>query len=343
LPRRLVRLPTDGRPLLDLFSFGRGSPSGHFTPAQIDYIRRTVSRAPEVMVKVTGGGTNSGAVAAHFAYISRKGELAIETDDGYRVAGRDAQKALLNDWHLELSAGQYRGPRDGRVTARRVKLVHNIVFSMPSPTPPEKVLAAARKFAREKFALQHRFAMALHTDQQHPHVHMVVKAESEQGRRVHIDKTMLREWREDFARLMREQGIAANATPRALRGTNKGKTKDAIYRAQRRGTSHAVRDRVKDVVNELMSTGTVHDPARRHMLETRRAVVAAWTKTADQLDTQGESILAGKVRSFSQHLPPVLTDRERLAVQFLQHRASRRAIAPTVGEDIRQRDDPLTR
>ena len=270
-------------------------------------------------------------------------ELTIETDEGDRVAGRDAQKALLNNWHLELSAGQYRGPRDGRVTARRVKLVHNIVFSMPSPTPSEKVLAAARKFAREKFALQYRYAMVLHADQQHPHVHMVVKAEGEQGRRLHIDKTMLREWREDFARLMREQGIAANATPRYLRGKNKGKSKDAIYRAQRRGASHAVRDRVKDVVNELMSTGTVHDPARSHMLETRRAVVAAWTKTADQLDAQGETILAGEVRSFSQHLPPVLTDRQRLAVQFLQHRASRRATGPAGGANTRQRDDPLTR
>jgi hypothetical protein len=248
----------------------------------------------------------------------------------------------LNDWHLELSAGQYRGPRDGHLTARRVNLVHNIVFSMPSSTPPGKILAVARKFAREKLAFQHRYAMALHTDQQHPRVDMVVKAESEQGRRLHIDKTMLREWREDFARLMREQGIAANATPRALRGKNKGKTKDAIYRARRRGASHAVRDCVKDVVNELMSTGTVYDPAKRHMLETRRAVVAAWAKTADQLDTQGETILAREVRHCSRHLPPVLTDRERLAVQFLRHRASRRATAPTIGENIRRRDDPLT-
>ncbi|MDB6043044.1 MAG: hypothetical protein JWM63_1595 [Gammaproteobacteria bacterium] len=76
---------------------------------------------------------------------------------------------------------------------------------MPHPTPPDKVLAAARKFAREKFALQHRYAMVLHTDQQHPHVHLVVKAESEQGERLHIDKAMLRTWRDDFARLMREQ------------------------------------------------------------------------------------------------------------------------------------------
>jgi hypothetical protein len=39
---------------------------------------------------------------------------------------------------------------------------------MPSSTPPDKVLAAARKFAREKFALKHRYAMVLHTEQQHP-------------------------------------------------------------------------------------------------------------------------------------------------------------------------------
>jgi hypothetical protein len=72
MSRRAVRLPTDGRPFLDLLSLGRPGPSGRFSPAQIEQIRRTVSRTPEVMVKVTGGGTKTGAVAAHLAYISRK-------------------------------------------------------------------------------------------------------------------------------------------------------------------------------------------------------------------------------------------------------------------------------
>jgi hypothetical protein len=112
---------------------------------------------------------------------------------------------------------------------------------------------------------------------------------------------------------------------RRLRGKKKGKTEDGIYHAQRRGASHAVRHRVKDVADELQSTCTVRDPTRRHLLEKRRAVVAAWTRTADQLDAQGETILAGEVRYFSRHLPPVLTDRERLAAEFLLHRASRRA------------------
>ena len=202
------------------------------------------------MLKVTGGGTRTGAVAAHFAYISRKGELTIETDEGDRIATRDAQKALLQDWHLELSAGQYCAPRDGRATARATKLVHNIVLSMPRPTSPDKVLAAARKFAREKFALQHRYAMVLHTDQQHPHVHLVVKAENEQGTRLHIDKAMLRTWREDFAQLMRDQGIAANATPRVVRSRNRGKTRDAIYRAQQALVQHLQRRTSRESVQE---------------------------------------------------------------------------------------------
>ena len=117
------------------------------------------------------------------------------------------------------------------VAARRpTKLVHNIVLSMPRPTPPDKVLTAARQFARQKFA-QHRYAMVLHTHQQHPHVHLVVKAESELGRRLHIDKQLLRDWREDFARLMREQGIAANATPRAIRGENKTRRREGIFQS----------------------------------------------------------------------------------------------------------------
>ncbi len=319
MTKRPVRLPTDGRPLLELLSLGRAGPSGRFTPTQIEQIRRTVRGAPEVMVKVTGGGTTTGAVAAHFAYISRKGELTIETDEGDRIATRDAQKALLQDWHLELSAGQYRAPRDGRATARATKLVHNIVLSMPRPTPPDKVVAAARKFAREKFALQHRYAMVLHMDQQHPHVHLVVKAESEEGKRLHIDKAMLRTWREDFAHLMREQGIAANATPRVARGRNKGKVLDGIYRAHLRGKSSVVRTRVTDVLTTVLQQGSYRDPARERLVETRKSVIEGWLEIARTLDRQGETMLSGDVRHFVQHLPRVLTDKERLAVQLAQN------------------------
>lgn len=325
MTRRPIRVQGSDRPLLDIFSAGRAGPQSrlHFSDAQIEQIARTVRRAPEVMVKVTGGGTSGGAVSAHFGYISRHGELDIETDEGERIP-KEAQKEFLQDWHLELTAGQYRAGRDGKQEARKVKLVHKIVLSMPAPTPPETVMAAARTFGREKFALQHRYAMVLHTDQAHPHVHMVVKAEGEHGRRLHINKEMLREWREDFARMMREQGVAANATPRVARGRSKGATRDPIYRAQRRGASTALRSEVTSVVDELKRTGTVRDPSRKKLVGTRRAIVDGWMQAADILDQQGEISLAGDVRYFAKHLPPVLTDRERIAAGVLSQVGGRR-------------------
>jgi hypothetical protein len=54
--------------------------------------------------------------------------------------------------------------------------IHNVILSMPKGTDPAKLLSAGREFAREQFALKHRYALVLHTDPAHPHVHVVVKA-----------------------------------------------------------------------------------------------------------------------------------------------------------------------
>ena len=41
-----------------------------------------VRRAPQVMVKVTGGGRGMKAIAAHFRYISKNGRVDIEDEQG---------------------------------------------------------------------------------------------------------------------------------------------------------------------------------------------------------------------------------------------------------------------
>ena len=214
---------------------------------------------------------------------------------------------------------------------------------MPSPTPPEKVLAAARDFAREHFGAKHPYAMALHTHQEHPHVHLVVKAEGRDGLRLHIDKAMLREWREHFAELMRAQGVPANATASVVRGRSKSRLKEASYQAMRRGRSDRLRARLHDVARELKSTKTVHDPAHAKLQTTRQAVVDGWIKVAAALDAQGEIVLAGDVRYFAKHLPPVLTDRERLAAEFTRFVNTERS-AKTRGDDwLRDRTGERTR
>src|SRR6266851_1334601 len=110
-----------------------------------------------------------------------------------------------------LSESALHSIREGR---KPRKLVHNIIFSMPPGTPPQKVLQAVRKLALNEWQFKHRYAMALHTDDDHPHVHVVVKAGSEQGERLNIKKATLRDWRRQFAANLRELGVAANATER---------------------------------------------------------------------------------------------------------------------------------
>ena len=59
-----------------------------------------VRRAPQVMVKVTGGGRGMKAIAAHFRYISKNGRLDIEDERGERMRGKDALPELADDWRF---------------------------------------------------------------------------------------------------------------------------------------------------------------------------------------------------------------------------------------------------
>jgi len=147
--------------------------------------------------------------------------------------GKGVGRELLSDWDLDLEThsreSEFAKTR-GRPAA---KLVHKLMFSMPPGTPPKKVLAAVRNFARKEFALKHRYAMVLHTDEPHPHVHVVMKAISEEGERLNIRKATLREWRKAFARHLRNHGVASKATQRSTRGkAGMSKLKD-IYRPLR--------------------------------------------------------------------------------------------------------------
>ena len=207
--------------MLDIGSYARRGPGrrDRLSPAQVELIARTVHRTPEVMVKVLNrGGMGFRAVARHIDYLTRKGELVIETDDGERLKGKDAEQVLLDDWNLSLDAERRSTDLKPRATGNAPKLVQKLIFSMPAGTPPMKVLEAVKNLAREEFGAKHRYAMVLHTDEPHPHVHVVVKAMGYDGKRLNIRRETLREWRRGFARQLRGQGVAANATERAVRG-----------------------------------------------------------------------------------------------------------------------------
>jgi type IV secretory pathway VirD2 relaxase len=252
MPKRLIDTRV-GVPLLEIASYGRRGPGrrDRLSPAEVQQIARTVRRTPEVMVKVLSrGGQDLGAVRRHLDYLRLRddGELDLETDDGQRLSGPGVSKELLEDWDLDIEEHRRQSDLDAR-RSRSPKLIHKLMFSMPAGTPPEKVLAAVKNFAREEFGLKHRYAMALHTDEPHPHVHMVVKAISEQGVRLHIRKATLRDWRREFARNLQALGVAANATERAVRGESRASKPDGIYRSEERGECRRTRERAEAISN----------------------------------------------------------------------------------------------
>jgi hypothetical protein len=90
----------------------------------------------------------------------RQGDLELETDMGMRLGGPGSARDLAADWDLDLEALSRQSERSIRGT-RRAKLVHNLIFSMPAGTSPEKVLKAVRRLAKNEWQLKHRYAMAL--------------------------------------------------------------------------------------------------------------------------------------------------------------------------------------
>jgi type IV secretory pathway VirD2 relaxase len=322
MPKRLIEIP--GAPLLDIASYARRGPAyrERLSPAEVQQIARTVGRTPEVMVKVLSrGGQDLGAVRRHLDYLRIRddGELEIETDDGNRLSGTAVSKELIEDWDLDLE--EHRRQSDlGARRSRSPKLVHKVMLSMPAGTPPEKVLTAVKNFAREELGLKHRYAMVLHMDEPHPHVHMVVKAVSEQGVRLHIRKATLREWRREFARRLREQGVAANATERAVRGESRKEKTDGIYRSAARGDSSHMRARAYRVAKEILEGVLRSEPGKSKLLETRSEIERGWRAVSEILARQGQHVLGAQVRQFLDHMPPALTEKEWLA-EMLQARA----------------------
>ena len=188
-------------------------------------IEATVRRAPQVMVKVTGGGRGMGAIAAHFRYISKNGRLEIEDDRGVVRTGKEALHDLIDQW-------RFGGSFIDDVSDRREAF--NIMLSMPAGTNADLLKKAVREFAKVELD-GHRYVMVLHGHQANPHVHLSVRAESTTGKRLNPRKADLQRWRETFAEKLRGWGIDAEATRQPTRGVTRNYEALWRQRAQEEG------------------------------------------------------------------------------------------------------------
>jgi hypothetical protein len=223
-------------------------------------------RAPQVMVKVTGGGRGMRAIAAHFKYISKNGRLQIEDERGDTARGKEALPELADDW-------RYGGgliEDDAQPGARRQAF--NIMLSMPRGTDPLAVQRAAREFAQAELA-DHKYVMVLHDHQANPHVHMSVRAESKHGKRLNPRKADLQRWREIFADKLRGWGVEAEATRQATRG--RSQSYEPLWRIKAREDGRLRTDRA----GAKRSASTAVN---------RAAAVDAWREIAKALLASGD-------------------------------------------------------
>jgi hypothetical protein len=332
-------------------SFGRKGARGGQSPAGWAERMGSAGRgAREVLVKISGGGRDADGVQAHFEYIDRHGKLDIETDQGEVLRGKTAATELINDWALDYGAvpgaphSRSKVGPDGK--RRQPRQAFNIVLSMPAGTPPPKVLQAVKKLAREEFAHQHRYAMALHSEEKgkhgmHPHVHLVVKAEHEyDGSRLNPRKADLQRWRERFAEYLAELGVAATATRREDRGFVKTHKKTPIYRAAHRkpknpgtagqlatlntaaGDSVFMRKKLEAVKKELRTTGMVADrDAFRSLMNVRAQVSERYGEAIHWLRRQGREEEARRFELMHRNLPAVRSEHQLMADALLgKHR-----------------------
>ena len=330
-------------------SFGRKGGMGGSAAGWAARMGSSGRGAKEVLVKISGGGRDADGVQAHFEYIDRHGKLDIETDHGEVLHGKTAATEVINDWALDYGAVPGAPHSRGKVGAdgkrRTPRQAFNIVLSMPAGTPPQKVLQAVKKFAREEFAHQHRYAMTLHAEEKekhgaHPHVHLVVKAEHEyEGSRLNPRKADLQRWRERFAEYLTELGVAATATRREDRGFVKTNKKTPIYRASQRkpknpaslgkpetliteaGDSMFMRRKLEAVKRELRTTGKVADrDAHRSLMNVRAQVNERYGEAIQWLRQQGREEEARRFELLHRSLPPVRSEKQTIADALLGRR-----------------------
>lgn len=232
------------------------------------------------MVKITGNAKGEGGVALHLDYISRDGELKLETETGEVIKTEAGIKEIQNEWNSNR----------GKVN-KNTRETTNIILSMPFGTDEKGLGIAAREFAKKTFAHNYQYVFVLHNDSdgENPHVHLTVKKLGYDNKRLHVKKGQPQEWRESFAEELRKQGIEAEATPRSVRGVVKKGINQAVkYIRVEKRESFTDKAKIKEVVNEYENKNSAEKPWESKIKERQNIIRRGWLNQAKDLKEKGE-------------------------------------------------------
>lgn len=274
-----------------------------------------IRKKPEVMVKISGFGKHRIGIQGNLDYISRNGELALETADGQLLEGKEEIKALAVAWANDSSRKRLK-QRD----------TMNLIVSMPAGTNRESVLNAAREFAAKTFKANHDYVFVDHRDEKHSHVHVTVRMRGHDGTRLNPRKADLQQWRDNFAESLKGQGIEAAASPRRARGIVLKPVKQAIQqmreradglrqRGQQAGQTLVDKNAIDEAFQDIRNPGIEPRPWEQHIRARQQQIRSNYLQAAKILSGSNdldERKLAEQLRAFVREMPAINTRRHLL-------------------------------
>ncbi|ODT89089.1 relaxase/mobilization nuclease domain-containing protein [Phenylobacterium sp. SCN 70-31] len=277
-------------------------------------LERVASRAPEVMVKVTGRTRDGVHLRSHLDYISRNGQLELEGPDGALLVDRRDVADLADSWAAAAMADR---PR-----RRDSPLSHSVILSMPAGTKEIVVRDAARSFAADMFAGRHDYVFTLHTDTPRPHVHLAICSRGHTGERLNPKKADLEVWRQTFAQALRDRGVEAEATPRRARGVTRKAERTPLRKIRDRHEAgggpmaQVHRSAYREAAGAAFQGRIERTPWDQRILARQQAVRSLYLSQAQLLGRSNDPkdrALAVKVEAFVRSMPQPDTQRLALA------------------------------
>lgn len=275
-------------------------------------ISRITTKTPEVMVRISSKAKGAKHVLSHLQYITREGELMAEDEHGSDINGKAMVKDIASAWMEGSTLGRRSNSRD----------TVNIILSMPPNTDRDKLLAAARQFARMTFGNSHSYILVRHDDTQHPHCHLAVRSLGVDGHRLNPKRNDLQDWRTAFADACRQHGLAAEATTRRIRGVIRKPMKQAVLHADRAKRSTVQRAKVSDAITAMAHPETPVSKHEQAALDAQQQARMDWQRLAEQLAQTSEATgqaLAVQVKRFLAEMPSAETERMQIDKQIRHH------------------------
>ncbi|MCI3135378.1 relaxase/mobilization nuclease domain-containing protein [Phenylobacterium aquaticum] len=100
-------------------------------------------------------------------------------------------------------------------------LAHALTLSFVAMPQPERLEWAVRDLLQNELGGRFDYVFVRHDDTALPHVHVSIRSQGHGGARFHPTPQDLSRWRAGFAEALQRQGLAAEATPRWVRGAGR--------------------------------------------------------------------------------------------------------------------------